>query len=559
MDTLLAALLDDPARGRRRSLGGLAVAGVLACSLWVATQPEPTLPSPCAGMDAKLHGIWDADVQRELEAAILATEQTDARGTSERVAASLDAYAESWVAARTDACRSSESDEQSTMLLDLRMECLDERLIHLHATVDELLAVDATALPHAELAVLNLPRLERCSDIAALTARHAPPDDPHAAAKAIELDERLIRASVKLELGRYDEALREVDRVMVEADALAHVPVVVRARLLHGRLLNQLGDYENAIAQLEDVYFLALGENMDDEAAFASAFLLGIYGGNLARRDAAEQWARHAEASARAAPSDEARAVYYEQAGMIAAAASDHARAGMLLEQARQLVIALRGAQHPKLADIEFLVGNVADGSGRLDDARVHFERALAIRTQALGPDSPRLVAILINLGLVHLQQGRLDAAYELLQRGLTIGMASFGPTHLNVAVTLLNLGTIEQRRLHYRAARDFYERAGVAFEAAFGPNNHYLGIVAHNLAEVVDDCDALLALDFAGLNAADSDAADVFGVVKRGDLHLERHRGSDDAGTHRKLLCVCPARDVDALRLLRGALHHPL
>ena len=60
-----------------------------------------------------------------------------------RVEGHLDAYADAWVAARTDACEATHRGEQSPALLDLRMACLDERRTQLNATVEELAHADA--------------------------------------------------------------------------------------------------------------------------------------------------------------------------------------------------------------------------------------------------------------------------------------------------------------------------------------------------------------------------------------------------------------------------------
>ena len=56
----------------------------------------------CTGAEAELAGLWDDARKQEVEAAILGTRLSYARGTWERVEPRLDAYAEEWAAAHLD-------------------------------------------------------------------------------------------------------------------------------------------------------------------------------------------------------------------------------------------------------------------------------------------------------------------------------------------------------------------------------------------------------------------------------------------------------------------------
>jgi tetratricopeptide (TPR) repeat protein len=92
------------------------------------------------------------------------------------------------------------------------------------------------------------------------------------------------------------------------------------------------------------------------------------------------------------------------------------------------------------------LVARMANEFGSFLQARAayaqaapHYERALRIREQALGPDHPDVATSLNNLALLYRAQGRYEQAAPLLKRALAIRERALGPDHPDVAASLEN------------------------------------------------------------------------------------------------------------------------
>jgi Tfp pilus assembly protein PilF len=66
-------------------------------------------------------------------------------------------------------------------------------------------------------------------------------------------------------------------------------------------------------------------------------------------------------------------------------------------------------------------LGVVYCNMGRLDEAQPYLNRALAIRTRALGQNRPETAQTMSNLGYLFAAQGRQSKARTLCQQALTI------------------------------------------------------------------------------------------------------------------------------------------
>jgi CHAT domain-containing protein/tetratricopeptide (TPR) repeat protein len=80
---------------------------------------------------------------------------------------------------------------------------------------------------------------------------------------------------------------------------------------------------------------------------------------------------------------------------------------------------------------------------GDLAGARPCYERALAIREQALGPHHPDTAQSLNNLGFLHKAMGDLAGARPYYERALAIRAQALGPQHPGTARSLNNLGSL--------------------------------------------------------------------------------------------------------------------
>jgi tetratricopeptide (TPR) repeat protein len=118
-------------------------------------------------------------------------------------------------------------------------------------------------------------------------------------------------------------------------------------------------------------------------------------------------------------------------------------------------------------------------------EAKLYFERALAIREQTLGPDHSNTAASLNNLALLLRDQGDYVAARPLLARAMAINTAANGPDHPEVATNLNNLATVLRTQGDYAAARPLYERALAICEQTLGPEHPTTVVIRENLASL--------------------------------------------------------------------------
>jgi tetratricopeptide (TPR) repeat protein len=124
------------------------------------------------------------------------------------------------------------------------------------------------------------------------------------------------------------------------------------------------------------------------------------------------------------------------------------------------------------LESMSDLANLLLDVTSDFTQARVIFERVLAIREQALGPDHPDTATSLNNLAGLLDTTGDYDAARPLYERALAISEQALGPDHPNTATSLNNLAYLLVTTGDYDAARPLYERALAIREQALGPDH---------------------------------------------------------------------------------------
>jgi tetratricopeptide (TPR) repeat protein len=485
MAALLAALADDPAVRRRKWWAVTIIAGVVAGGAWGMWNVVRHDAQTCAGMQARLEGVWDDERRAAVQAAIEATNLSYATDTWARVEPGLDDYTQRWVAARVQACEASHRGEQSGELLDLRMACLDERLSHVRATVAVLAAADETVVKKAVAAVADLPRLERCADVNALTAELPPPEDPEVAQRAAQLDERLIDAKALARAGKWEAALTATQSVEQEASALGYQPLQIQVWLLEGFLRTRTGNFEQGVATFEQAYNVAVGLRMAAEAAEASRELVYVLGDQLARHEAARQWAKHAEPLARAAGTDEALSGYLNSVGGVSFSEGKYEEARGYQERALAIQEESLGTEHLELAVVLNSLAGVAWAEGEYAEARGYLERAVGIQEKALGAGHPEVANSLSNLGVLSKSEGKYEQARGYGERALAIWERALGPEHPDVAYALANLGALLETEGKHEEARSRYERALAIWERALGPEHPNVAFPINGLGGV--------------------------------------------------------------------------
>jgi tetratricopeptide (TPR) repeat protein/tRNA A-37 threonylcarbamoyl transferase component Bud32 len=605
MQALLDALADDPSIRRRKwitgalalaLLGGLATAGVVA-----ANRDEQR----CQNLDHKLAGVWDDERRAAIEAAILETGLSYAPGTWTHVEAQVDTWTSAWVEARTRACEATARGEQSSELLDTRMACLDRQLTHLTATLDVLARADPTAIENASEAVEKLPTLEHC-----LLDDRGPARDPLLAAAVDALERRMVEAEALDNLGKADEGLALMIAIHTDAEALGDEATRVIAGLGLGRLQDSAGDYQGAEATLRRSYRDAIVAGMPEQAAAAARALVNVVGGSsgLMRPADGRAWAFHAEALTEAVGTPEDHADYLMHLGNVAKMDGAYAEAREHFEQALEQYEALRldhpdaitaitqlasvatfqgeieqalvhyqralsllqrtrDPSHPDIGRMYLSLGELASQDGRYADARAYLESAVANFEAALGPEHPLLGYTLGSLGYVAGWQGDFASGRAQLERSIRIIEASVGHEHYYYADAQEKLGALAFFAGDYTDAGAHYELARASLERQMGPTHYSVGIALGNLAELalverayalaLERADAALAILEPKLGPEHIDL--LLALDTRGQALLELGRPSEAIEPLRRVLGIRDRDEPRNLALIRFALARAL
>ncbi|MBK7194209.1 MAG: serine/threonine protein kinase [Myxococcales bacterium] len=470
MPALLAELRFDPDAAKRRRgrlAAGVGVVLLSAATLALAWPRAPTAPPPpalallCRGAADELAEAWDDAARARLGTALRGAGPRGAQVWA-AVEPQLDAYAAAWVEMRTDACEATRlRGEQSEPLLDLRVACLDRRRDELRALVAELVPLGPSDPDRVAQAVPRLTGLGGCADVAALTAPVPPPTDPAVRARVDEFTTQLARLKARADTGQYAEVAAEGAPLLATLQELGYLPRYAEACLLVGEARAQAGDLDGARAALADATWAAEAARHDAVAARAWTVLTFVAGFSAGDAAAGAVAARRADAAVRRLGDPaEPRGRLELNLGAIAYGSGDVDGAIAHWERALALWTAANGANHPDLARVHNNLGAAYGDRGDHARAIAAYDHALAIWEPTLGDGHPLVGIVLQNLAAEQMTAGGLDGARAVGERALAITERRLGVGHAQVAVALKTTSAvaIAQGRLD-DAAREL-ERA---------------------------------------------------------------------------------------------------
>ena len=143
-----------------------------------------------------------------------------------------------------------------------------------------------------------------------------------------------------------------------------------------------------------------------------------------------------------------------------------------LLDRAATIVEGKFAGQPLNEAAIRQTLGDTYQGLGAYDQARVHTERALALRTTHLGAGHPDILASKHNLAKLYHEQGQHDRAVALFQEVLRDLTAQFGANHRDTLVCKNSLGVLAHEQGKYDRAESIYQEVLRARTALLGAND---------------------------------------------------------------------------------------
>ena len=462
-------------RGWRRHLPWMLTAGASAVA--IAAFVRVPAPDPCAADPEELAGIWDDDVRREVHEGLLATAVPFAASTVASVERSLDGYAESLTAARTEVCLAAREAEPAAAP-DIALgsqRCLDRRRARLRALTRLLRTPDAALAERAVDAASSLPSVSVC------TLAH-----DAAGEETTALDAQLADAEALRDAGRFRYGL-DIARRAVEAAERQNDPATAsRALRVLGSLRAASGDADAAEDALEQAWLTAERVGLMDPAAGALVDLVGVLVSS-----AQYQGGDRLAALARARLSfrgnrDELDARLALEVARLRLAQGRTDDAVATLADALRLSLEVWGEGHPRVADVLNERGNLLDRQGRYAEAMDDYTRALEIRQAILGPAHPRVGASLNNIGNIHASLGRPAEALQSYERALSIYEDALGREHPRIAAVINNVAIVHDQLGQTETALAEHRRALAIREQTLPEDHPHLALDHNNIGSVL-------------------------------------------------------------------------
>ena len=486
MEPLLAALEKQAWRIRRRVLIVLGIAAAFVAGLTGYRQAARDRVMVCGGGEVKLRGVWDAQRKRDVERAFEATGAPYAHDSWVKTATQLDDYVARWGKQYTDACEATHvRGEQSAELLDLRQQCLGDRLTKVVALTQVLAGADKTVVENSIGAIHELPSLDLCANAAALRASVKPPPDTATAKRVADLRAQIASAAALEDAGKYAQALGISEATVGVARSMQYLPIEAEALYELGVIQGRLDKLKLAEATLEEAAAVAEAGSHHRVAALAWIDLVYFVGFGEARFDQAHRWLRYAGvAIERMGGDDELEAERLEKLGVLEASEDKNADALVSLRKARALFEEKAGPSNLAVAKTLDAIAGVEFNEGHFEEALRLRQQAVDIDERAYGPRHPNVGVLLNNLGLSLWRLGRYDEALAAIERSLDISTRVVGPDLGGADTVLDSKGSVLNSMHRYDEAEAALKHAQELMEASGRQESTDYGSVLNDLGE---------------------------------------------------------------------------
>jgi len=438
MDDLLDALGKNPVVAMKRRLA-VACGSALAVGAVVSIAHNIADAKPvCGGGPERLAGIWElvepgapeTPRQAQLHQAFLKTGKSYAKDVWATTSHSLTNYARAWVGMYKEACESAVVNKvQSPETMDLRMDCLNERLGGLRALTNVFGEATGEVVENAVSASNALASLDRCADVPVLRAVVKPPETGATKAKVADLRGKASALKARFDAGKWKEALTDAPPVLAEARALGYQPLAAEVLLLMGTIWYKSNNTRDAEDALVQAYQLA-----DD--------LVWVVGYQDGRVGEAKRWANLATSVLHRLGGHELlQAWLLNDVGAVSGFTGDMREMLRAQVDARMLKEKALGSTHP---DVGFSDGNIAFALkelGRFEEALAYNDRSVAILRKGLGPGHPEYAMALSNRGEILNALGRYSDARHEFENAREIWERELGANDRYLGYALTGLG----------------------------------------------------------------------------------------------------------------------
>ena len=158
-----------------------------------------------------------------------------------------------------------------------------------------------------------------------------------------------------------------------------------------------------------------------------------------------------------------------------------------LLERALPLRERAQGPAHPLVAfDLTYLNGTLAKDPAERPRMVENARRALEILERAHGAGDRTVIVHVNNVGTLLRGTGNVEGARAHFERAQALAAETYGTQHPFFATITSNLGDTLQEQGDLAGARERYETALAADEAAYGVENRSVARDAHKLAKLL-------------------------------------------------------------------------
>jgi eukaryotic-like serine/threonine-protein kinase len=481
MRALVAALERGLARRRRAlwaSLASLAAMAALATAVLGYLHGREGPLARCAELAAP---GWDAARRAQVASAFRATGLAYAGTTADLVQRDLDRFVAGWRGQRQETCLASGAERpDSRELHDRRMACLDRQWIHFEAISDRFAQADRKIVNQVPRLIGALPDPEVCAHPPAA----AWPEAPDVRARFVaHVKEEAAIASLA-EAGTLDEADRRVRDLVRQAAALGSRSAEAEASYLAGHIAGLLGRFDEAVKQVESALWRAEAAGHDALVVVAACELIHIIASKQRRPEEARRFAELARAAAERVGSPVARAQAARAIGTLELRAGHFEPARVELTRAMQLASGQAPPEPLLVASLEMDLANVAQQRGRWTESEKRLRRAIAVFARELGEEHPRHAQALNNLGNALLDLQRHGEAAVLFERAIAVMERALGPDHPDVAIVTGNaVGVYLEAGMFDRARQRLLKN--VALYERIDPENPRLASALNNLAQV--------------------------------------------------------------------------
>jgi tetratricopeptide (TPR) repeat protein len=484
MDEMIAELAVDPDRARRRVLIG--AAAILGCGAAVtagfALRGGSAPDQRCTDAPAKLARAWNPAARTALESSFHALGKPFVDDAIKGTEKAIDAYANAWVAMQTETCKATRvHGDQSEVVLTVRMQCLDVRLVELKTLVDLFAHADTAVALGAITAVQKLSPLADCADTAALLAPDPLPKDPAMRGAIVSVQAKLAEARATYKASRLNEALALVDAIAPEVERVQHRPTEAMFHFIRGQLLWVLQDREKGEPELQKAVYAAEAGKADEIKVDAFLQLTNL-ANEAGRFDiAAERLQQASAALTRLGTKWDLKVRVQASEALLYSRQSQYDKAIPAARRASEL--AEQHTETPSRAYASLVEATILSGSAHPADALALFRKVLAYH-ESFGHRRAEVAATLANMATAEMLLGKLDDAIAHLQDAVGINEAIYGRESLDVARSLSALSAAQAATGKINTALTTNQEALAIAEKVTGEDSELFATIIGQIAD---------------------------------------------------------------------------